>query len=137
MTETAETRDTTIPIFVAGVVAAAIVAVLVNTSVGEGENGGATEMLVSLVFLAVVAAALYFFLLRPGGRSARTAIVVGVVAVLSVAAFWSGLPFLLGATALALGRAASAAGTGARVAQVLGVVAVLAGLVIVVLDQAS
>ncbi|MGZ4637506.1 MAG: hypothetical protein ACXV2J_00440, partial [Actinomycetes bacterium] len=72
----------------------------------------------------------------PRVSSATAAVAVGVIAVVTVVAYWSGLPFVLGATAFVLGRRA-APGTPAVVAQVLGAVAVVAGVAALIADKAS
>jgi hypothetical protein len=83
-----------------------------------------------------VVAALIYFLLLPRVNSATAGIAVGIVAVVTVVAYWSGLPFVLGATAFVLGRRA-APSTPAIIAQVLGVVAVVAGIAALIADKSS
>jgi hypothetical protein len=118
-----------------GLVLAVIAIILANTNVGDGENGGTGPMVGTLIFIIVVAALMYFLLL-PRASSATVGIVIGVIAVVTVAAYWSGLPFVLGATGFVMGRR-STSGARAVVVQVLGVVAVVAGIVAVIADKAS
>ncbi|MGZ4591914.1 MAG: hypothetical protein ACXV2I_14115 [Actinomycetes bacterium] len=118
-----------------GLLLAAVAIILANTNVQEGENGGTGAMIGTLIFIGVVAALIYFLLL-PRVSSATVAVAVGVIAVVTVVAYWSGLPFVLGATAFVLGRRA-APGTPAVVAQVLGAVAVVAGVAALIADKAS
>ena len=100
----------------AGLLLAAVAIIIANTNVGEGENGGTGAMIGTLIFIAVVTALIYFLLL-PRASSATVGIVIGVLAVITVIAYWSGLPFVLGATAFFMGRRARAApGTPAVVA---------------------
>ena len=72
-------------------------------------------------------------------RPARAGLVVGVIGVLSLAAFWSGLPYVLGPAAIVLGllgRAREESRTPGTVAVVLGVLTTIAGIAAVVADQA-
>ena len=118
-----------------GFVLAALAAVLVNLNVPPGENGGTREMIGTLAILAVVAVGLYLLLRQRAGTKATVGLVLGVLAVLTVVAFWSGLPFLLGAAAVAVGRRATDRGRLPLAAQILGAVAVLAGVVALVMDM--
>lgn len=87
-----------------GVVLAAIVIFVGNYNVPKGENGGASEGLSTAVFCAVIAAVL-FGLVVPRVRNAdRGALVLGVLTVLSVAVFWTGVTPVLAASTLAIGR---------------------------------
>ena len=74
---------------------------------------------------------------RVPNRTGRTALIFGVLAFLGIAVFWTGLPFPLGATAVALGLSAREAATGGRsqatAAMVLGVVGVLGSFVALLL----
>lgn len=118
-----------------GLLLAAIAIIVGNTNVQEGENGGTGAMIGTLIFIAVVTALIYFLLL-PRVNSATVGIVVGVIAVVTVVAYWSGLPFVLGATAFVLGRR-TAPGAQPVVAQVLGAVAVVAGIAALIADKAN
>jgi hypothetical protein len=65
---------------------------------------------------------------------------VGVLGVLSIAAFWSGLPYVLGPAAIVLGLLARARtdGRGAASAAVaLGLLATLGGIGALIIDQAT
>lgn len=118
-----------------GLVLAAVVVVLANLNVPEGESGGTREMIGTLVFLALIAAALYFLLRRRAGSNAAVGLLLGVVAVVAIGLFWSGLPFLLGGAAVGVGRRATEQGKLPLVAQTLGAVAVLGGVVALVIDK--
>jgi hypothetical protein len=73
---------------------------------------------------------------RAAGRASRSALILGIVALVTVVVFWTGLPFPLGAGAIALGlsareAAAPAAGRGQATAGVaLGALAVVASFVV-------
>ena len=118
-----------------GFVLAAVAAVLANTNVPPGENGGTREMVGTLIVLAVIAAGLYLLLQRPAGGKATVALVLAVLAVLTVVVFWSGLPFLLGAAAVAVGGRATGQGKLPLAAQILGAVAILGGAVALIVDK--
>jgi hypothetical protein len=125
-----------------GIAAAALtaVALAVANFVGTegGENGGAAEYALTLGFSLVIAIALFGWVIPRSERPGRAGLVVAILAALSVAAFWSGLPYVLGPAAVALGllgRARGETGT-ATVAVVLGSLATLAAIVAVVVDQA-
>ena len=74
---------------------------------GNGDNGGAAEYAVSVGICAVLAAVLFGRVLPRAADPARTAWILAVLAVLTIVAFWSGLPFVLGMGAI---YAASRAG---------------------------
>lgn len=124
----------------AGLAAAALTAVLLAVAnfTGSTENGGGVEYAVTLGFSLAVAAALFGLAIPRVERPARAGLIAGVLAVLSVAVFWSGLPYVLGPAAVALGllgRGRGETGTGS-VAVVLGSLATLGAIAAVVVDQA-
>ena len=93
----------------------------------SGDNGGAGPFAVTAVVLLLVAALVYGRLLPATASPAKVAIWCAALAVVTLVAFWSGLPVLLGIAALAAGaRSGSAGGT---VAAVVGGLAAVAGLV--------
>jgi hypothetical protein len=91
----------------------AIGALAVANFVGDGENGGAGPFAITAVITLAVAA-LLFARVVPGARESagagRTALVLAVLAVLTLAVFWSGLPQVLGPAAIVLGLAAPRSG---------------------------
>jgi hypothetical protein len=106
---------------------------------GTGDNGGGVEYAGTLAVSILVALAIFGWVIPRSDRPARTGLVVGLLAVLSMAAFWSGLPFVLGPAAIVLGvlgRARSASRAQGTVAIVLGSLATVGGLVAIVLDLA-
>jgi hypothetical protein len=73
-------------------------------------------------------------------RPATVGLVVGVIALLSIAAYWTGLPYVLGPAAIVLGqlgRAKSAARMPATIAVVLGALATVGGIAALVADQVT
>jgi hypothetical protein len=122
--------------------AAAVLAALalaVANFTGTGDNGGGIEYASTLAVSLLVAVALFGWVIPRSDRPARTGLVIGLLAVLSVAAFWSGLPYVLGPAAVVLGvlgRAGSESRAQGTVAIVLGTLATVGGIAAVVLDQA-
>jgi hypothetical protein len=85
-----------------GIVLSAITIFAGNYDVQPGENGGVGPAIITGVGCAVVAAVL-FLLVVPRVRDAdRAALVLGILTVLSIAIFWSGLTPILGAATLAV-----------------------------------
>ena len=125
---------TSLQIGIAGWVLAALLMVVINVDVPADENGGTGPMIFTIVLTAIVTAALFYFVVPRAANPGRAGVVVGILAVLTVAVFWSGLCFVLGAAAIALGRRAAAATEG-KVAQALGALAIVAGIVTIVMDQ--
>ena len=75
-----------------------------------GDNPSTGDVIGFVVITLVMLAAIAFIFLRVvpreeaiPGRPARTGLILGIVAALSVLVFWTGLPFPLGAGAIALG----------------------------------
>jgi hypothetical protein len=107
-------------------------------STDSSEHGGGIEYAVTLGGSIVVALVLFGWLIPKTTRPARAGLVTGLIAVLSLAAFWSGLPYVLGPAAVVLGmlgRARPGGRTQGTVAVALGALATIAALAAVVLDQ--
>ncbi|HEX6461342.1 MAG TPA: hypothetical protein VF032_20660 [Thermoleophilaceae bacterium] len=98
---------------------------------------------IGLAVLAIMAGLILWFLPRerthPTSRVNRTALILGIVAIITCGVFWTGLPFAVGAAALALGvsqRESVGAGEGrgkATTGAVLGGIAVLASFVLLLI----
>jgi hypothetical protein len=106
---------------------------------GDTSTGDVIGLIVlGLVSLVLIVAVETWLVPReralPPGRTARTALILGVLAVLTVVVFWTGVPFPLGAGAIMLGlslRDSAPAETGrATAAAVLGAIGVLASFVL-------
>ena len=96
-----------------------------------GDNGGAGPFAVTTVVCAIVAALVFGRVVPSVSGSAAPAIWLAVLAVLTVLAFWSGLPIVLGIAALAAGaRSGSGAGTAAGVVGVLAAAAATVACII-------
>jgi hypothetical protein len=130
-------------IMVSGFVAAALTAVALAAanflSAETSENGGGIEYAVTLGGSIAVALILFGWLIPRTARPGRAGLVTGLIGVLSLAAFWSGLPYVLGPAAVVfglLGRARDGERAQATAAVVLGVLVSAAGIAAVVIDQA-
>lgn len=100
-----------------------------NWDVEADENGGTKEAWISAGILVVVVAILWFVVLPRVRNTDRTAIILSVLAILSIAVFWLGItPALAAAALLALGRSA-APSTAAKVLTVLAAVAAVVTVV--------
>jgi hypothetical protein len=124
-----------------GLAAAALTAVaLAVANFGGGENGGAGPYAFTLVVSLVVAVALFGWAIPRIERPARAGVITGMLGTLSVAAFWSGLPYVLGPAAIVLGllgRRREASQATATVAVVLGALATVGGIAALIFDQVS
>jgi hypothetical protein len=124
---------------------ALICAVLLLIGMPIGYLPGSTGDVIGLIVLSLVSLvllAVMVFWLAPRERRAppqqgtRTALILGILAVLTVLVFWTGLPFALGAGAAALGLSLreSPSGAGrATAAVVLGALAVVASFVVLLI----
>ena len=104
--------------------------------VGEGENGGPAEFAVTAVIALALTAWVFGRVIpsaRESGRTSRLALILAVVAVLTLFVFWSGLPHVLAPAAVVLGmvgprnRESVAATVLGSAAYVLAIVAVFIG----------
>jgi len=128
---------------VSGFVAAALTAVALAAanflSAETNENGGGIEYAVTLGGSIVVALVLFSWLIPRTARPGRAGLVTGVIGLLSLAAFWSGLPYVLGPAAVVfglLGRARAGERGQGTAAVVLGALVTIAGVAAVLVDQA-
>jgi hypothetical protein len=120
---------TAVPLFVASLGMAAVFLAIANFKDDTG-NGGPGPYIFSLVLSALVAALLLFRLWdRLGSRPAHWGFVLGLLAFLSCAVFWLGLPFALGIPAVAIAARDSEGETRGRVGIVLGALGVVLGAV--------
>ncbi len=129
-------------IHAAGIAAATLtaLALAVANFTGEGDNGGGPEYAVTLGLSVAIAAVLFSWAIPRVANPARAGLVTGVIGVLSVAAPWTGLPFVLGPAAIVfglLGRARAEGRGAATTAVVLGLLATVGGVLAVVIDQAT
>lgn len=119
-----------------------------GTFVGSSFEAEAPSYAILVLVIAVATIAILTFVvtrsLRIGGarRVARSGLITGLIGVLSVWAYWSGLPVIFGAAGVLLGdearRAAAPGEPGRRMAgaaMVLGVLAILGGLLASISDK--
>jgi hypothetical protein len=133
------TRQTILGAGVAAALLAAIALAAANFA-GGGENGGGPEYAVTLGASLLVALWLFGRAIPRSDRPAQTGLVVGVIAVLSIAAYWTGLPYVLGPAAVVLGllgRARTGSRTPALVAIGLGALATAGAVAAVIVDGAT
>ena len=110
------------------IVSAVIADILFNINVDKGENGGTGPMIGVGIALVVLGFILYFWAFPRFSDSAKSALVVGIIAVVSLAVFWSALPLLLAPAAFGYGLRASTA-TAARVGMALAGIAALLDII--------
>lgn len=111
----------------AGVALAGIVIFAGNYDVTKGENGGTGPAVVTSVLCLALAAALFALVLPRVRNEPRAVIVLGVLTVLSLAVFWSGVTPVLAAATWAVAVRQPALPRGAAVMRWVAVaVAVLA-----------
>jgi hypothetical protein len=128
---------TTVLIFVAGLFGY----VLDVTNNEEGDADVAGWLIVSAIASVIAAALLLRFVpaseseTEPNNKPARRGLVLGVLSVITVAVFWTALPFVLGVPALVLGAEGRARSTSeghggeATAAIVLSAAAILVSIV--------
>jgi hypothetical protein len=131
-------RQTIVGSGVAAAILTAVALSAANFAGDSGDNGGAPEYAVTLAVSLLVAIGLFGWAIPRTSRPAMTGLVVGVIALLSVAAYWTGLPYVLGPAAVVLGqlgRARSETRMPATIAVALGLLATAGGIAAVVVDQ--
>jgi hypothetical protein len=131
-----ERRDRSIAIVAA-------ILLLIGMPIGwlPGSTSDVVGMIViGLVVLAIMAGLVFWLVPRERlarQRANRSALILGIVSILVGLVFWTGLPFAVGAAAIALGlsqRETSVEGRGkATAAVVLGGIAILASFVLLLI----
>jgi hypothetical protein len=117
------------PIAGAAAVAAAALANLGNLTTHTDENGGFGSF-VSCALIAIVVAAVLFGWALPRWRGSRRApVVLTVLAVLSLGAFWAGLPEVVAPAAFVAALTADERTTALKGAIGIATLALLAGVV--------
>lgn len=109
-----------------------------------GESGDAAGFVIVVVITAAITWLVFEYLIprweQPGAETARNGLILSVLALITVPAFWLGLPWVLGAGGALLGQTAKErsgeAGDGkATAAVVIGVLAFVAATAIVIVDE--
>lgn len=114
---------------VLGLILGGLVILAGNWDVDEGENGGTKEAWISAGIVVVIAAVVWFVVLPRVRNADRTAIILSVLAILSILVFWLGLTPVLAAAALVVLGRSQAPSTPAKVLTVLAVVAAVVSVV--------
>jgi hypothetical protein len=103
-----------------------------------GDDAHANRQYLVVLVIIVVAIGIVFGVVLPrsegGANAARTALILSVLGLLSVAVFWAGLPPVLAIGGIVLARSAGTSGL-ARTGVVVGVLALLADLAVYLGDQ--
>ena len=115
-----------------GVVVGGLIILFGNADVKKGENGGLGPAIVTAAIVVVLAAVLWGFVLPRVQNHGRAAIILGIVGVVSIVAFWSGVTPVLAAAAVAAAPLNERHGRGVRIAQGLAAVAAVLALVVTV-----
>jgi len=108
---------------IVSLVLAGIIIFLGNYDLQPGDNGGLGPAIVTAVGCLVVAAIIYAVVLPRTRRADRTALILAILAVLSLVVFWSGVTPVLAGGALAVTAERGDVSRTARVAQIAAVVA--------------
>lgn len=104
-----------------GIGLAGVVILVGNWHVPAGEHGGAVPALASAVLCAAAAGVLFGLVVPRSRKTGRTTLVLGILAVLSLPVFWSGVTPVIGAAALAARPAATERRRATTVGSVLAV----------------
>ena len=108
-----------------GFLLALIVIVAGNYHVAKGEKGGTGPAIFTTVLCLVVTAAMFGLLVPRARHIERTTLILGILTVISLMAFWSGITPVLAATTLAVAARGTALGKKAATGQALAVAAAL------------
>jgi hypothetical protein len=130
-------RQTIVGFGIAAAILAAAALAAANFT-GTGENGGGAAYAITLAISLLVAVGLFGWVIPRTTRPAKVGLVVGVIALLSIAAYWTGLPYVLGPAAIVLGRLGrdrSETRTPGTIAVVLGLLATAGAIAAVIGDQ--
>jgi hypothetical protein len=109
----------------AGLALAIIVIVAGNYHVPKGENGGTGPGISTAVLCVVVTAAMFGLVVPRARRFERTTLILGIVTVISLLAFWSGITPVLAASTFAVAARGTDHGKKAATGQALAVAAAL------------
>jgi hypothetical protein len=121
------------------VAAVAVILLLIGMPVGwlggKTTTGDVIGMIVAIVIVIAIMAAGFVWLLprrrAATATAARSTLILGAVAIITCAVFWTGLPIGIGAVAVALGLSLRGSGeTKATVGLVLGAFAAVASFVL-------
>jgi hypothetical protein len=104
-----------------GIALAGVVILVGNWHVPAGQHGGAGPAVASAVLCAAVAGVLFGLVVPRTHRTGRATLILGVLGVLSLPLFWSGVTPVIGAAALAARPATIQRSRAAAIGSVLAV----------------
>lgn len=84
-----------------GVVAAGIIILFGNAALKKGDNGGLGPAVGTAAIVVILTAALFGFVVPRVQNRRRTVMILGIITVVSIVAFWSGVTPVLAAAAVA------------------------------------
>ena len=130
MTATAVSKPSTsiaktAPFAVAGFALAIVIVVAGNVDLPKGESGGASDALSTAILCLALTAVLFGLIVPRVRRVDGTTLGLGIVSVVSVAAFWSGVTPVLAAATFAVAARGNTLGGKAKAGRLLGAGAAL------------
>ncbi len=108
-----------------GLLGGGIVIFAGNYHVAKGENGGTGPAIETAILSALLAAVLFGWVVPHTRRGGRATLVLGILSVVSLVVFWSGITPVLGAATAAVAASAADQSKAAKVWRVLAVAAAL------------
>jgi hypothetical protein len=118
-----------------GLALAAVIIFAGNYKVEDGENGGTGPGIFTAVVCVALAAALFGYVVPRATNLNRTALILGILAVLSVVVFWSGVTPVLTMAAIAVSKRGDSQPS--RAVVIVEALAVLASVLAVVVTVSS
>jgi hypothetical protein len=113
-----------------GVAVGGLIILFGNADLKPGDNGGLGPAIVTAAIVVVLTAVLFGYVVPQVRNGRRTAMITGILAVVSIVAFWSGVTPVLAAAALAAAPPGEPRHRGVVVIQALAVVATVLALVV-------
>lgn len=102
------------PLAALGLLLAIVIVVVGNVNVSKGENGGAGPALFTGILCLVLTAVLFGAIVPRVKRVEGATLALGIVSLVSLVAFWSGVTPILAATTLAVAARATDLGGKAK-----------------------
>lgn len=112
-----------------GLVVAGLIIFAGNYDVRKNENGGTGPAIVTAVICVVLAAVLFGYVVPRVRNANRTALILAAIGVVSIVAFWSGIPPVLTAASLAVAPPSAASPRSTKIVQALAAVVSAVALV--------
>lgn len=108
-----------------GLVLAAVVIVAGNYHVAPGENGGTGPAISTAVLCVLLTAVLFGVVVPRARRLERTTLILGILSLVSLVVFWSGITPVLAASAFAVAARGTELGRKTAIGQALAAGAAL------------